>query len=118
MPLTFGCGSFHCYKIVIACFIQIVPLHYNEFFCQIPIDMLVKNVAGFVKNLPSIDNLDSTAVQVFGSSSDKRASKLKQSVQYYLNGTKDGFLRYRPQPTGNASESTCHTFTLHCLDFA
>jgi len=79
-----------------------------NFFCQIPIDMLVKNVAGFVKNLPSIDNLDSTAVQVFGSSSDKRASKLKQSVQYYLNGTKDGFLRYRPQPTGKASESHIH----------
>jgi hypothetical protein len=59
------------------------------------------NVAAFVKGLPSIDNLDNVAVQVFGSSSDKRAAKLKQSVQYYLNGTKDGFLRYRPQPTGN-----------------
>jgi len=55
-----------------------------------------------VRTLPSADNLDTTAVQVFGSSSDKRASKLKQSVQYYLNGTKDGFLRYRPQPTGKA----------------
>jgi len=72
---------------------------------KIPIDMLVKNVAGFVKNLPSIDNLDSTAIQVFGSSSDKRASKLKQSVQYYLNGTKDGFLRYRPQPTARRSDA-------------
>lgn len=97
---------------------QIVPLHYNVIFWQIPIDMLVKNVAGFVKNLPSIDNLDSTAIQVFGSSSDKRASKLKQSVQYYLNGTKDGFLRYRPQPTGKASESVCYTFILHWQDFA
>lgn len=97
---------------------QIVLLNYNDFFCQIPVDMLVKNVAGFVKNLPSIDNLDSTAVQVFGSSSDKRASKLKQSVQYYLNGTKDGFLRYRPQPKGKASQSTCYTFTLLWLDFA
>jgi hypothetical protein len=89
-----------------------------NFFCQIPIDTLVKNVAAFVKNLPSIDNLDSTAVQVFGSSSDKRASKLKQSVQYYLNGTKDGFLRYRPQPAGKDSESTYYTFALHLLDFA
>jgi hypothetical protein len=97
---------------------QMVYLNHNEFFCQIPVDVLVKNVAGFVKSLPSIDNLDATAVQVFGSSCDKRASKLKQSVQYYLNGTKDGFLRYRPQPTGKASESTYYTFTLHWLDFA
>jgi hypothetical protein len=62
-----------------------------------------------VKTLPSIDNLDSTAVQVFGTSSDKRASKLKQSVQYYLNGTKDGFLRYRPHPTGK----TFKVYILH-----
>lgn len=59
-----------------------------------------------MKTLPSIDNLDSTAVQVFGTSSDKRASKLKQSVQYYLNGTKDGFLRYRPHPAGKSLKYT------------
>ncbi|XP_069703261.1 constitutive coactivator of PPAR-gamma-like protein 1 homolog isoform X1 [Periplaneta americana] len=71
---------------------------------KIPVDVLVKTVAGFVKNLPSIDNLDAMAVQVFGSSTDKRATKLKQSVQYYLNGTKDGFLRYRPQPAARRSD--------------
>ncbi|PSN37579.1 hypothetical protein C0J52_15967 [Blattella germanica] len=71
---------------------------------KIPIETLVKNVAAFVKSLPTIDNLDSMAVQVFGSSSDKRAAKLKQSVQYYLNGTKDGFLRYRPQPTARRQD--------------
>jgi hypothetical protein len=75
---------------------------------QIPVDVLVKNVAGFVKALPTVDNLDSTAVQVFGTSSDKRASRLKQSVQYYLNGTKDGFLRYRPHPAGKNLKCTCY----------
>ncbi|XP_066992640.1 constitutive coactivator of PPAR-gamma-like protein 1 homolog [Anabrus simplex] len=75
---------------------------------KIPVDTLVKNVANFVKSLPSIDNLDAVAVQVFGSASDKRANKLKESVQYYLNGTKDGFLRYRPQPTARRTDASHH----------
>lgn len=65
-----------------------------------------------MKALPTVDNLDSIAVQVFGTASDKRAAKLKQSVQYYLNGTKDGFLRYRPHPTGKNLKFTCYVMNL------
>ncbi|KAK7793934.1 hypothetical protein R5R35_007700 [Gryllus longicercus] len=75
---------------------------------KIPAEILVKNVANFVKSLPSVDNLDSVAFQVFGSTSDKRAAKLRQSVQYYLNGTKDGFLRYRPHHTGRRQDTGHH----------
>lgn len=65
-----------------------------------------------MKALPTVDNLDSTAIQVFGTASDKRAAKLKQSVQYYLNGTKDGFLRYRPHPTGTNLKFTRYVMTV------
>nr|CAD7449162.1 unnamed protein product [Timema bartmani] len=73
---------------------------------RVPPEVFVKNIATFVKNLSSVDNLDSVATQVFGSALDKRAPKLKQSVQYYLNGTKDGFLRYRLQATGRHGDSS------------
>nr|CAD7576823.1 unnamed protein product [Timema californicum] len=73
---------------------------------RVPPEVFVKNIATFVKNLSSVDNLDSVATQVFGSVLDKRAPKLKQSVQYYLNGTKDGFLRYRLQATGRHGDSS------------
>lgn len=62
-------------------------------------DALVKAVAVFVKTLDSSDNLDFVATQVFGVAGDKRSAKLKQCVQYYMNGTKEGFLNYRP-PSG------------------
>ncbi|XP_049782108.1 constitutive coactivator of PPAR-gamma-like protein 1 [Schistocerca cancellata] len=64
---------------------------------KIPVDPLVKTVATYVKGLPSVENLDTIAAQIFGSTTDPRVSRFKQSVQYYLNGTKDGFLRYRTQ---------------------
>lgn len=62
-------------------------------------EALVKKVAAFIKMLESCDNLDYVATQVFGAAGDKRSAKLKQSVQYYMNGTKEGFLNYRP-PSG------------------
>uniref|UniRef100_T1INJ6 Constitutive coactivator of PPAR-gamma-like protein 1 n=1 Tax=Strigamia maritima TaxID=126957 RepID=T1INJ6_STRMM len=64
---------------------------------SIPSDVLIRSVCAFVRGLPSIVNLDAVSVHVFGvSSGDDRVHKFKQCVQYYLNGTKDGFLRYRP----------------------
>lgn len=63
-------------------------------------DQLVKALANLVKTLPSVDDLEAIATQVFGSATDPRAPKLKQSIQYYLDGTKDGFLNYRSAPIG------------------
>ncbi|KAK0085742.1 hypothetical protein PV325_004479 [Microctonus aethiopoides] len=58
------------------------------------IDQAIKIIAGFVKDLPSTER-DVVAQKVFGSLSDSRCSKLRQSVQYYINGTKEGFLHYK-----------------------
>ncbi|KAL4706497.1 hypothetical protein ACJJTC_015695 [Scirpophaga incertulas] len=61
---------------------------------QVAPDALVKAVCQFVRELPSSD-IDTACVEIFGDLNDLRAAKLKQAVQYYLNGTKDGFLKYR-----------------------
>lgn len=41
-------------------------------------------------------------MQVFGSANDIRVNKLYASVQYYLNGTQEGFLRYQHTTGGGA----------------
>ncbi|XP_032511421.2 constitutive coactivator of PPAR-gamma-like protein 1 isoform X2 [Danaus plexippus] len=61
---------------------------------QIPPETLIKTVSQFVHDLPSSD-IDAACIEIFGDLNDLRAAKLKQAVQYYLNGTKDGFLKYR-----------------------
>ncbi|KAM3962412.1 LOW QUALITY PROTEIN: constitutive coactivator of PPAR-gamma-like protein 1 homolog [Aphomia sociella] len=61
---------------------------------QVPPETLVKSVCQFVRELPSSD-VDAACIEIFGDLNDLRAAKLKQAVQYYLNGTKDGFLKYR-----------------------
>ncbi|XP_052753605.1 constitutive coactivator of PPAR-gamma-like protein 1 isoform X2 [Galleria mellonella] len=61
---------------------------------QVPPETLVKSVCQFVRELPSSD-IDAACIEIFGDLNDLRAAKLKQAVQYYLNGTKDGFLKYR-----------------------
>lgn len=63
------------------------------------IEQTIKTIANFVRELPSVE-LDVVSQKVFGSLSDPRCSRLRQSVQYYINGTKEGFLHYKPvKPT-------------------
>lgn len=58
------------------------------------IENKLKTLAEYIKTLPSPSNMDALVMEVFGSLDDKRASKFRQSVQYYLNGTASGFLKY------------------------
>lgn len=57
-------------------------------------DDLVRVVADYVRALPNSD-LDAIATDLFGNPNDNRSARFKQSVQYYVNGTKDGFLKYK-----------------------
>lgn len=59
------------------------------------IEQLIKALASFVKELPSTKE-DVVAMKIFGSLNDPRCAKLRQSIQYYVNGTKEGFLHYKP----------------------
>ncbi|XP_025831236.1 constitutive coactivator of PPAR-gamma-like protein 1 isoform X2 [Agrilus planipennis] len=54
----------------------------------------LKSIAEFVRTLSPPSNMDSLVVQLFGSADDKRVPAFRQSVQYYLNGTANGFLKY------------------------
>ncbi|CAG9857498.1 unnamed protein product [Phyllotreta striolata] len=58
----------------------------------------IKKLSEFVSTLPSPSNMDALVTAVFGSLEDKRSSKFRQSVQYYLNGTASGFLKYCTPP--------------------
>lgn len=61
---------------------------------QTSIEQKLRAIADYVRDLPSIE-LEVVVQNVFGSSSDPRCSKLRQSIQYYMNGTKEGFLHYK-----------------------
>ncbi|XP_044007486.1 constitutive coactivator of PPAR-gamma-like protein 1 homolog isoform X2 [Aphidius gifuensis] len=52
------------------------------------IDQSIKIIAGFVKDLLS-SNIDFVSEKVFGTTTDSRCSKLEQSIQYYISGTKE-----------------------------
>ncbi|CAH2075344.1 unnamed protein product, partial [Iphiclides podalirius] len=69
-------------------------LETKEYMQQVPPETLIKTICQFVRDLPSSD-VDTACIEIFGDLNDLRAAKLKQAVQYYLNGTKDGFLKYR-----------------------
>lgn len=62
--------------------------------CLQSFESTVKTLAEFVRTLPPASSMDSLVVAVFGGIDDKRAARFRQSVQYYLNGTASGFLKY------------------------
>lgn len=59
----------------------------------------MKALTEFVRALPLPSNMDALVIQVLGSLEDRRAPALRQSVQYYLNGTASGFLKYCSLPS-------------------
>ena len=56
---------------------------------------MIRAVAAFVRELPSIDNLESVGAKVFNSTTDGRVNRFKQAVNYYLNGTRDQYGRHK-----------------------
>lgn len=64
---------------------------------------MVRKLAEYLSKINVSSNLDEVVVQILGSDSDPRAQDLKRSIQYYLDGTKDGFLRYRSVTSGECS---------------
>jgi hypothetical protein len=52
-------------------------------------------VASFVRELPSIDNLESVGAKVFNSTTDGRVNRFKQAVNYFLNGTREQYGRHK-----------------------
>ncbi|XP_078595460.1 constitutive coactivator of PPAR-gamma-like protein 1 homolog isoform X31 [Branchiostoma floridae x Branchiostoma japonicum] len=78
-----------------------------------PCDVVIKAVADYVKNLPSVDDLDKVAQDVFQHSDTRKEDKMKkfkESVMYYRAGTKDGnwpiLQAVDPQPSTNQEPDT------------
>jgi len=71
----------------------------------------MRAVASFVRELPSIDNLDVVGAEVFSSSTDGRVSRFKQAVNYFLNGTRDHYGRHK-----NATLSKTLLISLRLLE--
>ncbi|XP_018902983.2 LOW QUALITY PROTEIN: constitutive coactivator of PPAR-gamma-like protein 1 homolog [Bemisia tabaci] len=61
-------------------------------------DEFVKKLAAYVKDFPvaTAENLGSIVEQILGSATDARFEKLKSSIQHYINGTKEGFQKLKP----------------------
>ncbi|GFW09943.1 constitutive coactivator of PPAR-gamma-like protein 1 homolog, partial [Trichonephila clavipes] len=68
---------------------------------------LIKAVVDYIRNLPSVDDLNEVAWQVFGSNNDERCEKFKQCVQYYSRDNRNvGTLLSNvtlPLPLGNSN---------------
>ncbi|XP_073973684.1 constitutive coactivator of PPAR-gamma-like protein 1 homolog isoform X2 [Rhodnius prolixus] len=62
------------------------------------INAVVRSVADFVRSLQSVE-LDDLGTEIFGAVGGERAAKFKKAVQYYRDGTKNGFLRFRTTGT-------------------
>ncbi|KAJ8301186.1 hypothetical protein KUTeg_020173 [Tegillarca granosa] len=59
----------------------------------------IRAAVDFVRSLPTVDNLDLVGDAIFRNTTKNKQeliAKFKQCVQYYLNGTQEGFLKYRP----------------------
>lgn len=74
----------------------------------IPMETLIPAVVGFVRDLSNTEDLDALGSQVFPGAQRDKVQRLKHCIQYYLNGTKDGYLRYRPSGQGRRPESGCY----------
>jgi len=54
----------------------------------------VKKIVDSLQDLPPIkNNLDEVAAHILGHKDDKRVPKLKKSIQYYLDGSKDNVIK-------------------------
>uniref|UniRef100_A0A2R5LND0 Putative glycine rich protein n=1 Tax=Ornithodoros turicata TaxID=34597 RepID=A0A2R5LND0_9ACAR len=72
----------------------------------IPAERLIPAVVSFVRSLPAgPDDLEAVASKVFPGEAWGLRQRFRHCVQYYLNGTRDGFLRYRPTGQGRRQES-------------
>ncbi|KAJ8047256.1 Constitutive coactivator of PPAR-gamma-like protein 1-like [Holothuria leucospilota] len=78
-----------------------------------PMDVIFKALVDYVRNIPSIYDLDAIAGDIFRNSSSRFENKVhrfKASVEYYYSSTKDAWTRHRGKgPRYNFSTNKKHT---------
>ena len=68
---------------------------------KIGFDRVIRAVINYIRALPAIDDYDVLGRDIFGDPKDPRISKLRQSVKYYLYGSKEGYVKQRPNTSSN-----------------
>ena len=69
-------------------------------------DRVIRAVINYIRALPTIDDYETLGRDVFGDSKDPRIVRLRQSVKYYLYGSKEGYVKQRPNPSNNKKKKT------------
>ena len=62
-------------------------------------DRVIRAVINYVRAVPSIDDYETLGQDIFGSEQDSRIRHLKDAVQYFHKGTKDGYSKQKPKPS-------------------
>jgi len=57
---------------------------------------VIRAVVDYVRSLQTVDDVEALGTQIFGSNTDPRMKKLKDVVEYYNNGTEDGYKKFVP----------------------
>jgi len=58
--------------------------------------VVIRAVVDYVRSLQTVDDVEALGTQIFGSATDPRMKKLKDVVEYYNNGTEDGYKKFVP----------------------
>merc|ERR1719270_2354364 len=68
---------------------------------KVGFERVIRAVINYVRALPSIEDHDTIANDVFGTEKDPRVKKLKDSVKYFHKGTKEGHVKQKmPKKVG------------------
>lgn len=57
---------------------------------------IIRGVVDYVRSLQTVEDVVALGTQIFGSENDFRVKKLKDVVEYYNNGTEDGYKKFVP----------------------
>jgi len=57
---------------------------------------VIKGVVDYVRSLQTVEDVAALGAQIFGSGTDFRVKKLQDVVEYYNNGTEDGYKKFIP----------------------
>ena len=68
----------------------------TEVKIKVGFDRVIRAVINYIRALPSIDDYETLGRDIFGDAKDPRISKVKQSIKYYLYGSKEGYVKQRP----------------------
>ena len=68
---------------------------------KVGFDRVIRAVINYIRALPSIDDYETLGSDIFGDPKDPRISKLRQSVKYYVYGSKEGYVKQRPNQSNS-----------------